>query len=179
MSRVTGPFLVVAADRAHTFARTSAMATSNAPQVPSVISWKVRNTVEPEDTQPNRSGWTRRCSMSAQLSPPPASTSAIWTRTSPRSCNGMRSPVHGIRDDSESPRPRRSAEDPRACRPTWATTPAPPGSTVTRAVLLPFTSDVSFWSRDSGFEHQQFPLLEGLFRGRGVVSSRGGVNDRG
>ena len=57
VSRTTGALPFVTADRAHTLARTSAKAVSSEILVPSVISWKVRNTVEPEGTQPNRSSW--------------------------------------------------------------------------------------------------------------------------
>jgi len=38
--------------------------------------------------------------------------------------------------DSASPRPRRSAKEPRACSPRWATTAVPPGSAMTRRMLL-------------------------------------------
>lgn len=51
---------------------------------------------------------------------------------------GARSPVMGMPVDSALPRPTRSAKDPRACSPTWATTWSPPPSTFTASVLLPF-----------------------------------------
>ena len=147
--------------------------------VDGVISWKVRNTVVSEGTEVNRSSWRRRCSMSAQLSPPPASIRHDCTRTLPRSCNGVRSPFHGMRDDSASPSPNRSAKDPRACSPTWATTPAPPGSTMTRRALVPFTLEVPFWKRKLLIRDLQFPLLGGHIRGRGWISSAGLVNGQG
>jgi hypothetical protein len=51
---------------------------------------KVRHTVESEGTGPNRPGWERRYSMSAQHCPPPASTSIIWVNTLPRSWTSTR-----------------------------------------------------------------------------------------
>jgi hypothetical protein len=67
------------------------------------------------------------------------SMSMAWTSTLPRSCNGSRSPAIGMRADSESPSCRRSAKVPRACSPTWATTPLPDPSTTAGSVLLRFT----------------------------------------
>jgi len=52
---------------------------------------------------------------------------------------GSRSPVTGMAAESESPSPRRSAKLPRACRPTWATTPRPDPSTTAESALLRFT----------------------------------------
>ena len=56
----------------------------------------------------------------------------------------QRQPLATDRDteDSESPSPNRSANDPRACSPTWATTWSPPGSTtsVHRAVSVHLAS---------------------------------------
>ena len=112
---------------------------------------------EPEQV----SSW-RRYSMSAQLSPPPPAIVAIcWTSTLPRSWSGERSSRYGNRDESASPSPTRSAKEQRAWRPTWATTPVPPGSTFTERVLLPFTLEVPFWSGMLLTQHQQFPLLAG------------------
>ena len=179
MSKTTGDVPVVADDRRHTSLRTGATASAMAERVVDVSWWKVRNTVVSEGTQPNRSSPRRRCSMSAQLSPPPASIKATWTKTLPRSCKGSRSPLHGMAAESASPSPIRSANAPMACRPTWATTPAPPGSTTTRFVLLAFTLEVPFLFGLLWLRHHQFPLLEGLFRGRGSVSSRGFVNGPG
>ena len=142
MSRITGDEPVVTDDRDQTLALISAIASAISVRVVASSWWKVRNTVESDGTDPNRSDWRRRCSMSAQLSPPPASIRAVCTRTLPRSWTGSRSPVSGIRAESESPRPNRSAKQPRACSPTWATTPVPPGSTITWDALIPFTLEV-------------------------------------
>jgi len=168
-----------AEDRAQTFGRTSAMARAISARVELVISWKVRCTVEPEGTDPNQVGWSRRCSMSAQLSPPAASINAVCTSTFPRSWNGIRSPTGGMRDESESPSPNRSANHPRACSPTWATMSSPPDSTFTRCALVPFTLEVPFLLGNLVSRQQQFPLLGGLFRGRGPLRSGGLVNDQG
>jgi hypothetical protein len=50
---------------------------------------------------------------------------------------------------------------------------------MTRLVLLPFTLEVPFWSGIFGFEHQEFPLLGGLFRACAPVSSNAGVKSWG
>jgi hypothetical protein len=79
-----------------------------------------------------------------------------------------------------------SPKCPRACRPTWVTTPVPADSTTTRRVLSAFTLEVSFClgmlvSREQQFpllREQQFPLLGGLFRGRALIRSNGGVRRR-
>jgi hypothetical protein len=122
---------------------------------------------------------TQVLDVSTALPATPASITHDCTRTLPRSCNGARSPVRGMWADSASPRPNRSAKDPRACSPTWATTPAPPGSTTTRHVLVPFTLEVPFWKRNLLIRDLQFPLLGGHIRGRGPVSSWGSVNSWG
>jgi len=88
-------------------------------------------------------------------------------------------PLQGMAEESASPSPKRSAKEPRACSPTWATTPVPPGSTMTRRVLLPFTLEVSFCWGPRVSRQPQFPLLEGHFRGRASVSSNGGVKSWG
>jgi len=147
--------------------------------VDSAISWNVRATVVSEGTEPNRSSPMRRCSMSRQLSPPPARMRAIWVSTFPRSWSGTPLPAQGMDPDSASPSPNRSAKEPRACSPRWATTPVPPGSTMTRRVLLPFTLEVPFCAGEAGSRQPQFPLLEGRFRGRGGFSSMGGVKSWG
>ena len=56
---------------------------------------------------------------------------AAWTSTLPRSCSGPRSPVIGIARRERITEPNRSAKQPRAWSPTWATTWSPPGSTTT------------------------------------------------
>jgi hypothetical protein len=64
-------------------------------------------------------------------SPPPPLAGQIRERDS-------RSPVGPISAERASPRPSRSANAPNASNPTWATTPSPPASILTRRVLLPF-----------------------------------------
>jgi hypothetical protein len=179
MSTTTGAVPVVAEDRAQTFFRTVAIADVIEPRTDPSISWKARCTVESEGTEPNSVDWRRRCSMSAQDSPPPASTSAIWVRTLPRSWTAICSPQGGIAPKSASPSPRRSLKAPSAWSPTWATTPVPPGSTFTVAVLLPSTLEVPFLSGICRFEYQQFSLPGGPFHGGAPVSARRLVKDRG
>ena len=144
MSKSTGSVPVVSPVSFQIFSRASASEVLSCCFVGAPISWKVLNTVVSEGTEPKSSPWRRRCSMSAQLSPPPASISAIWTRTLPRSWTGSRSPLAGIFDESNEPSPNRSAKLPRACSPTWATTPDPPDSTRTRFVAVAFTLEVPF-----------------------------------
>ena len=76
MSRYTGPVTVVAVERSQISAHTSATAAARCTRVARLISWKVRCTVESDGTLPNSSCPPGRCSMSAQLSPPPASRRA-------------------------------------------------------------------------------------------------------
>lgn len=139
MSSTTAWVPVVAAARRHTLARTSAIASHSPDNVSGLIERKVRYSVESDATEPNNAAWARRRSMSAHASPPPVSINMAWTSTLPRSCSGRRSPVTGMRADRQSPRPRRSAKAPRACSPTWATTPLPDPSTSAESVLLRFT----------------------------------------
>src|SRR5579875_388124 len=179
MSKTTGAFPAAAWERRHTSARTLARAPAMLARVDAVIRWKVRASVVSEGTGPNRSSPIRRCSMSRQLSPLPASIRAAWARTLPRSWNATPRPRQGITDERTSPNPKRSANRPRACSPTWATTPVPPGSTTTRRVLLAFTLEMPFWSGLLVIRHQQLPLLGGQFRRRGPVSSIGGVKSLG
>ena len=82
--------------RRHTLARTSAIASHSPASVAGSMWRNVRYSVESDGTDPNSSGWARRCSMSAHASPPPASISIAWVNTLPRSCNGSRSPLIGI-----------------------------------------------------------------------------------
>jgi hypothetical protein len=144
MSNTTGSALLVTLERRHTWLRTLAMASHSHASTPGVIRQNVRYTVESDGTAPNSRSWARRYSMSVHASPPPASISIAWVNTLPRSCNGSRSPAGGMRVDRVSPSPSRSANAPRACSPTWATTPSPPASTLTRNVLLPFTRQEPF-----------------------------------
>src|SRR6202034_3437358 len=142
-----------------------------------LISWKVRHTVESDGTFPNSETSERRYSMSAQLSPPPAITAVCWVSTLPRSWIGRRSPRTGMRDESESPSPKRSAKEQRACSPTWATTPLPPGSTITGRALVVSISEVALLVANLVSRQPQFLLQEGLFRGCASVSSRGLVKE--
>ena len=82
ISRTTGSLRCVST-LFQTLARTSANAGASSERAVPFSSWNVRNTVVSDETEPNRSHCARRCSMSLQLSPPPASTSAIWTRPCP------------------------------------------------------------------------------------------------
>jgi len=117
-SNTTVPVPVVTDDRRHTSARTSAIASHNPANVDASMPRRVRYNVESDATDPNNSGWARRCSMSAHASPPPASINIACTNTLPRSCTGNRSPPTGIVADKQSPSPNRSANAPRACNPT-------------------------------------------------------------
>ena len=67
--------------------------------------------------------------------------------------------------DSEAPSPSWSANVPKACRPTWAATPVPPGSTLTRVVEVLCISKVPSVFGDWVDSHHQFPLHRGHFRG--------------
>ena len=57
--------------------------------------------------------------------------------------------------------------------------PAPTGFHHDGRVLLPFTLEVPSWFGLLWLRHQQFPLLGGHIRGRGLVSSNGGVKRLG
>ncbi len=171
MSKITASVPVVAAERRHTAARTLAMASHRPPRVSASMSRKVRYSVESDGTEPNSSAWARRCSMSAQHSPPPASINMAWVNTLPRSWSGSRSPVRGMRAESEWPSPNRSAKVPRACSPTWATTCSPPPSTTTATVLLAFTSEVPSCLGFCVSRQPQFPLPGERFRGPLLVVS--------
>ena len=151
-------------------ARTSARAAAIPLLVAGVISWKVRNTVESEGTEPKRSSWSRRCSMSAQLSPPPASMSdAVHEHLAPvvqrkalTALVGCEPRAHRrVPSGRQKPQERAVRRGPRRR--------SPPGSTTTRRVLVPFTLEVPFWSGSLLRRHQQFPLLGGHFRGRAAV----------
>ena len=87
------------------------------PSVAGSIWRNVRYSVESDATDPNKRAWARRCSMSAHASPPPASINIAWVNTLPRSCNGKRSPAIGMRADSESPSPSRSAKRAKSVQP--------------------------------------------------------------
>jgi hypothetical protein len=64
---------VVADERRHTAARTSAIASHRPARVSASIWRNVRYNVESDGTAPNNSAWARTCAMSAHASPPPAS----------------------------------------------------------------------------------------------------------
>ena len=62
-----------------------------------------------------------------------------WTRFGYDAARRNAGPAStGITAENKSPSPNRSAKHPRACKPTWAATPVPPGSTFKRAVLVTF-----------------------------------------
>jgi hypothetical protein len=117
--------------------------------------------------------------MSAHASPPPVSINMAWVSTLPRSWTGRRSPGIGIRAESASPSPNRSANAPRACSPTWATTWEPPAPTTTGTTLLPCTWRVPSWLEIRTRRERQNPLPRGHFRGWATLSSQSPVNDRG
>src|SRR5436190_18378011 len=164
-SNTTGPVPAVADDRRHTWPRASATASHKPANVAASTDRTVRYNVESDATDPNSAGWDRSRSMSEHASPPPANINMACTKTLPRSWDGNRVPRDGMRSDSDLPSPTRSANEPNACNPTWATTWSPPPSTITLVTLLAFTSEVP--SRDGVlvYRHPQNPLPGGLFRG--------------
>ena len=163
-----------------TSARISAMAPAMPALVCGVISWKVRNTVESEGTEPNRSV------LQAQVLD--VRTALATTGQHQRDLDEDLPPV------VQRERVHRSV----GCGRT-VNHPVPNGrqNTQERAVRrgppplrhrVPQRRDAcwyrSLWKcppgRDSCcVEHQQFPLLGGLFRGRGSSSSSGFVNSPG
>jgi hypothetical protein len=60
------------------------------------MSSTARQMVGADATWPNRSGWSRSAAISDTHSPPPASITANWVMSRPRSWPGARSPFHGI-----------------------------------------------------------------------------------
>lgn len=114
------PAVFVAHDQ--TVEPTSEIAPSVGAVVSTVSSWKVRKAVESGGTEVNRSGWRRSCSTSAQLAPPPAKASAVWTSPFPgRAAAGGRSSTR-CRPTADRRSPEGSARGPSAHGPTWATT---------------------------------------------------------
>ncbi len=85
---------------------------------------------------------TRRCSISAHASPPPASINNKCTNTLPRSWTGARSPDTGTTADNASPKPKPSAKRPNANKPACAATCPPPPVTLTSQVLLTCISEM-------------------------------------
>jgi hypothetical protein len=85
---------------------------------------------------------TPRCPRTTHPLQPPSTSPGSGPR--PDRGSAAVPPTGGIRADSAFPRPSRSAKAPSACGPTWATTPPPAASTLTRRVLLPFTCQVPF-----------------------------------
>ena len=141
-------------------------------------SWNVRKTVVQRGPTEEGVADTQVLDVAAS-SPPPASTSAIWTSTLPRSCSGARSPFGSMQRDRQAPRPILSAKDPNACSPTCATTPVPPDSTLTRVVEVLCISKVPSVFGDWLVSKHQFPLHRGHFRGLTSVAARCQMNDRG
>ena len=83
---------------------------------------KVRYSVESDGTAPNNAGWARRCSMSAHASPPRRASTSPASAPCPDHATATAHRPAGSPPTSESPTPSRSANDPRRCNPTWATT---------------------------------------------------------
>jgi hypothetical protein len=85
MSSTTVAVPVVTDERRHTRARTLPTASHTPARIAGSIWRNVRYSVESDGTDPNRSDWQRRRSMSAHALPPPASINIAWTSTLPRS----------------------------------------------------------------------------------------------
>ena len=86
-----------------------------------------------DGTEPNRSPCRRKCSMSAQLSPPPASIRGdLHQDLAPVVHRQALTAPRDAPRTAPPPVPFGRQMPPMACSPTWATTPAPPGSTTTR-----------------------------------------------
>ena len=68
------------------------------------------------------------------------------TNTLPRSWTGTPGPFQPTASDRATPTPIRSANAPKACKPTWPTTCEPTLSTATFLVLVAFTSEMPFCS---------------------------------
>ena len=104
---------LVIAQRSHTCARTSATASAISARSLRVDLMESSGAASsPRRRSRTAPASARRCSISAQLSPPPASMRAAWTRTLPRSCK-RRWPLRDAPDERASPRPNRSAKDPK------------------------------------------------------------------
>jgi hypothetical protein len=99
MSSTTASAPTAAAD-GHTRARVLAIAAHSPSRTLASMPRNVRYSVESDGTSPNRPGWARKCSMSAQHSPPPASISIACTNTLPRSCGLTPSPLNAIACDN-------------------------------------------------------------------------------
>ena len=107
------------------------------------IWWKVRNTVESEGTDPNRAGWSRRCSMSAQLSPPPASIRARLDEDLPPVVE--RKPLTGRRDAGREriTEPQTVGKTPKGVQSDVGHDARPAGFHLhARHALVPFTLEV-------------------------------------
>ena len=113
-----------------------------------------------------------------QLSPTPASTSAMRTITLPRSRKDNRIPRRAIREEGKVPSIKWSAKAPNACRPTCAT-PAPPDPALTGFVTALCVSELPFVFGYWLVSKFQFPLHGGQFRGLASVAHVKLVKDRG
>lgn len=143
------------------------------------ISWNVRATVVPEGTEPNRSAPNAEAlDIEAALAaasederhlredlPPVVKRDAPVTPADPRREGGAQA--------------QPTSDGAEGVQPDVGHDPFPPDSTLTRRVLSPFTWEVPFWSGACGFEHLQFPLPEGSFRGWAPLSSNGRVTRLG
>ena len=105
---------------------------------------------------------SQRLDISARLAAT-GELSIAWTSTLPRSWTGVPPPVHPTAADNVSPTRSRSANDPKACNPTWPATWVPPVSTLTLRVLLAFTSEMPSCLGNRVFVSCSFPHQEGVF----------------
>ena len=72
-----------------------ARAPRRATRVSSSIEFSTRQMVGSDATVPNSAGWSRSAAMSDTHTPPPASITATWASSRPRSWVGARSPEAG------------------------------------------------------------------------------------
>ena len=87
--------------------------------------------------------------------------------------------VAGSQTERASPRPNRSAKEPRACRPTCGTTSRSVGFHLHVCCAGTVHLGSALLEGDAAARHSQFPLSEGPFRGYGLIRSQGRVNYRG
>ena len=182
MSKITGATPVVADERRHTWARVIANGFGNAvargrSQLMEGAKHRGvgRNRAEQVVLEPEV------FDVGVSSLPPPASINAVWTKTdlAPVVQRGSFPTGGGSSTTANHPAPigRQMCQERAGQR-------GPPHllhrvPTTTRFALVAFTLEVPFWSGSLLRRHQQFPLLGGLFRGRGTFSSRDFVNTPG
>jgi hypothetical protein len=123
MSNTTGPVPVVAALRAHGWERTLAIACHKPDSVPGLVWRNVRYSVESDGHEPEQGLLhPEHLDVGARLAAPGQHQHRLDQDLAPVM---EREPLPGRRDPRRraSPTLNRSANHPRACRPTWATTP--------------------------------------------------------